>query len=106
MALLERKRIDGPPRGGAVKIGDTRVDPNLVTREDIEAIIGMGRPLFSEHGSNPFYFHVPKLWSTLFKADLLQFDLDDDVSEARLLPEYERLRWLSHRVLETRSLIG
>ena len=44
MALLERKRIDGLPRGGAVKHHDVRTDPNLVTREDIEAIIGLGRP--------------------------------------------------------------
>ena len=41
MALLERKRLDGPPRGGASKVHDFREDSEWVTREDIEAIIGM-----------------------------------------------------------------
>ena len=43
MARAERQRMDGPPRGGAKKVNDFREDQEWVTREDIEAIIGMGR---------------------------------------------------------------
>ena len=40
----ERRRLDGPPRGGAAdgEDADGRPDPNPMSREDIEAIIGFG----------------------------------------------------------------
>ena len=44
MALSERKRMDGPPRGGAVPLNDFRNAHEWVTRADIEAIIGSDHP--------------------------------------------------------------
>ena len=41
MALVERKRLDGPPRGGAVAPRSIRDDDEFVTRADIEAIVGI-----------------------------------------------------------------
>ena len=40
MALVERKRIDGPPRGGAKREASIRDSDDYITRADIEAIIG------------------------------------------------------------------
>ena len=42
MALVERKRLDGPPRGGAVAPRSIRDEDEFITRADIEAIIGIG----------------------------------------------------------------
>ena len=38
----ERRRLDGEPRGGAGSNADGRLDPNPMSREDIEQLVGLG----------------------------------------------------------------